>query len=154
MNRERRFVTGVAYLFVFQVCESLAEKNTRRWCKLLLWLHLFLCLIWLYMLLVQPVNPGWIRQLFYVSISNVQLTWGFTVGLIVGPSRKRRTLLWASLLLVFMPLWVMCHAFKAIWHTHPMLALIYLVFSIVVETLFTWIGVFKGVQAHSKSRAK
>ena len=80
-------------------------KNPRIWGKPLLVLHLFFCCVWLYLFETTKEPPDWTVILAYWSILGIQFTWGFTVGLIVGPSRSKRINLWWSLLLSFLPLY-------------------------------------------------
>ena len=56
----------------------------RRWSKPLLSLHLFVCLVWLYLFQSTKEPPFWMWQVWIMSILAIQFTWGFTVGLIVG----------------------------------------------------------------------
>src|SRR5882672_10615345 len=101
-------------------------KNPRGLGKLLLWVHLFVCVVWLYVLRSEGYFPEWMIHVFLWSILGVQFTWGLTVGLLVGPARKRRSLLWWSLLLVFMPLFPIGHLiFGIAISRYPLLALIY-----------------------------
>src|SRR5690242_4304254 len=102
-------------------------KNARRWIKPLLWLHLFVCLIWLSLFTGYHEPSPWKIHIWLWSILGIQFTWGFTVGLIVGPNRKRRPLLWWSLLTVFMPLWLFGQIIYVICMVQgPLIALIYL----------------------------
>src|SRR5213083_894447 len=77
--------------------------------RFLLWVHLFVCLVWLFTIRSGDGIPEWMGHVILWSILGVQFSWGLTVGLLVGPSRKRRLLLWWSLLLVFMPLYPIGH---------------------------------------------
>ena len=81
-------------------------RNPRLWGKPLLVLHLFFCCLWLYLVMTTKQPPNWTLFIFYWSILGIQLTWSFTVGLIVGPGRASRfNLLWSALL-SFFPLYV------------------------------------------------
>ena len=79
-------------------------KKVRALSKSLLWLHLFVCVVWLCLFRLRPL-PFWTVHVFIWSILAIQFTWGFTVGLCVGPGRSSRKNLWWSLLTVFMPLY-------------------------------------------------
>jgi hypothetical protein len=126
-------------------------KKIRLWSKLLLWLHLFVCLVWLYMFSPSQEPPGWMGHVIALSILGIQFTWGFTVGLIVGPSRKRRPLLWWSLLTAFLPLWVYGGIAQILfWVFGPLVALLYLAVFIVIVACETYGGVLLGVKVHSE----
>ncbi len=126
-------------------------QNPRFWQRPLLLLHLFVCFVWLYALRSQD-SADWVGHVLILSILAIQFTWGFTVGLIVGPSRKRRPLLWWSLLTVFMPLWIyggVVHVF--FWMFGPLLALLYLAAIIAIVASETYCGVLLGAKAHSEA---
>ena len=126
-------------------------KNPRLWQKPLLLLHLFICLVWLYALRV-PTEENWIVHVLVLSILAVQFTWGFTVGLIVGPGRKRRPLLWWSLLTVFMPLWIYGALIKILfWTSGPLIALLYLAAIVAIVASETYCGVLLGAKMHSEA---
>lgn len=126
-------------------------KNARRWGKPLLWLHLFVCCVWLYLFHAHHEPPGWMGHVIVFSILAIQFTWGFTVGLIVGPSRKRRPLLWASLFLIFMPLFVFSQIVRLVGIVAgPLWALFYLAIFIVLLASETYCGVLLGAKIHSE----
>ncbi|HZO91343.1 MAG TPA: hypothetical protein VFB38_23675 [Chthonomonadaceae bacterium] len=128
-------------------------KKLRLWSKLLLWAHLFVCLVWLYLYrnAYDPL-PDWVLHIYILSILGIQFTWGVTVGLIVGPSRKRRPLLWWSLLLIFMPLSVIGPLIREIAiELGPFLALIYLAVFVLILACETFGGVLLGAKVHSQS---
>ena len=126
-------------------------KNIRLWSKALLFLHLFLCIAWLVAFHVEEPS-GLIVNAIIWSILGIQFTWGFTVGLIVGPGRKRRPLLWWSLLTVFMPLWVYGGiAHILFWTVGPLIALLYLATFAMIVACETYCGVLLGVKMHSES---
>lgn len=128
-------------------------KNARLWAKPLLWVHLFVCVVWLYLFRATSEPPGWTVHVFMWSILGIQFTWGLTIGLIVGPSRKRRSLLWASLLTVFMPLWFFSQIVRVIFIIGgPILALVYLALFITILTCETYCGVLLGAKLHSESQ--
>jgi hypothetical protein len=91
-------------------------RRVRFWSRLLLYVHLFVCLLWLYLFRSDGKVPEWMIHVFLWSILGVQFTWGLTVGLIFGPSRKRRQCLWFSLLTVFMPLYLIGPLLRIIQH--------------------------------------
>ena len=127
-------------------------KNARRWGKPLLWLHLFVCCVWLYLFTAHSEPPGWMGHVFAFSILAIQFTWGLTVGLIVGPGRKRRPLLWASLFLIFMPLWVIGHLLYFFYiFLGPLWALFYLAIFTAILASETYCGVLLGAKLHSES---
>src|SRR5262245_35789893 len=108
-------------------------KNPRRWGKPLLWLHLFVCCVWLYLFRTTARPPDWTLHVLVWSILGIQFTWGFTVGLIVGPSRKRRQSLWWSLLTVFMPLWFVGQMLRGLLEIlGPILTLIYFAIFVMI----------------------
>ena len=130
-------------------------KRIRRLSKLLLWCHLFVCAVWLYLFQTQTEPPHWMIHVFLWSIIGVQFTWGLTVGLMVGPSRRCRGHLWWRLLLVFMPLYFIGTILKAIYlYLGPMVALGYLgVFSAVLACE-TFCGVMLGARIHSELKGE
>ena len=126
-------------------------KNPRFWQKPLLLLHLFVCLVWLYALRATEAHD-WVVHVLILSILAIQFTWGFTVGLIVGPGRKRRPMLWWSLLTVFMPLWIyggMVHVL--FWAYGPLVALLYLAAIVAIVASETYCGVLLGAKVHSEA---
>ena len=124
--------------------------STRYWAKLLLWAHLLLCFVWLTLFCTQEMPPGWMWQLMFWSILCVQFTWGFTVGLLVGPRRKRRPLLWWSLLTVFYPLYFFSWIVRIILlGAGPFWALFWLATFVVILACETFGGVLLGAKIHS-----
>jgi hypothetical protein len=126
----------------------------RRYGRLLLWFHLFICLIWLAFvrsLHSGPIElPDWMGHLMVWSILGIQFSWGFTVGLLVGPSRARRDRLWWSLLTVFLPLWPIGWILFAVAMTSgPLIALAYTLVFTMILACETFCGVLLGVKAHS-----
>jgi|SRR5579871_4712886 len=123
-------------------------KHPRRLIKPLLWLHLVVCFAWL-CLLREYEQPAWAGHLILWSILGVQFTWGLTVGLIVGPSRKRRSLLWWSLLTVFMPLIPLTSIVAFIGlYTNLLVALVYLGIFTMILACETFCGVLLGAKLH------
>lgn len=130
-------------------------KKIRLWSKLLLWLHLFVCLVWLYMFSPSQEPPGWMGHVIALSILGIQFTWGFTVGLMVGPSRKRRPLLWWSLLTCFLPLWIYGGIAQMIgWIFGLLPALLYLAVFTIIVACETYGGVLLGVKVHSEHQSE
>lgn len=120
------------------------------WGKLLLWAHLFVCCVWLYLFHAEQEPPTWVGHVALWSILGVQFTWGFTVGLIVGPSKKRRSLLWWSLLLVFLPLWpVGMLTAGLLFGAGPLVALLYGATLVMIIACETYCGVLLGVRTHA-----
>lgn len=125
--------------------------NSRRyWAKLLLWLHLFVCLVWLFLFHANEEPPGWMMHVFVLSILAIQFTWSFTVGLIIGPSRKRRPLLWWSLLTISMPIFFVSRIFviMCLFMGLP-IALLYLGAMVAILACETYGGVLLGVGVHA-----
>ena len=88
-------------------------------------------------------------HLFWWSILGVQFTWGLTVGLLVGPAKKDRPLLWWSLLLVFMPLWVYGGlGLFLLMNFGLILGLLYLMTFAVIVASETYCGVVLGAKIH------
>lgn len=126
-------------------------QNARRWGRLLLWLHLFICLVWWWLLHPHHDPPAWMLHVFLCSVLAVQFTWGFTVGLIVGPSRRRRRWLWWSLLTLFMPLWPLSFLLRALVATSGLLvALGYAAIAVIILASETYAGVLLGAKVHSQ----
>lgn len=126
------------------------SDTARFWAKPLLWFHLFVCIVWLLMFHMQSDLPVWMGHIILLSILLIQFTWGFTVGLIVGPSRKRRGLLWWSLLLLCIPLSVyrILIYFLLMSLSLP-LALLYIGAIVAMLACETYGGVLLGVKVHS-----
>src|SRR5262249_46513801 len=117
-----------------------------------LWLHLFVCCVWLYLFRTTSEPPEWTLHVFIWSILGIQFTWGFTVGLLVGPSRKRRQKLWWSLLTVFMPLWVIGQLLRGLLEIlGPLLTAVYLAIFVIILASETYGGVLLGAKLHSNS---
>ncbi len=129
-------------------------KNTRLYVKPLLYLHLFVCLVWL-MAFRGMIGPGsnWAGHVIVWSIMAIQFTWGLTVGLIVGPDRSRRKSLWWSMLTVFMPLWpisITCMLVCA--YVGPLIGMVYLLGFVLILACETFCGVLTGVKLHSRHK--
>lgn len=124
-------------------------KKVKALSKLLLWLHLFVCLVWLSLFHMQDV-PSLAIHIFVWSILGIQFTWGFTVGLRVGPGRATRKKLWWSLLTVFMPLFLFGPILFVIAHIQGLLiAAIYLLFFTIMLGSETFCGVLLGAKYHA-----
>lgn len=119
--------------------------------RLLLWMHLFVCLVWLYVFRSDDRPPTWMMHVFFWSILGIQFTWGYTVGLLVGPSRSKRGLLWWSLLLIFMPLYPLSYLFRIFLHVFPFpVALTYIALIVSLLGCQTFGGVLLGVRGHGR----
>jgi hypothetical protein len=130
-------------------------KDLRRWARPLLWLHLFVCMVWLYLFRTSNEPPGWTGHVMIWSILAIQFTWGFTVGLIAGPGRKQRGLLWWSLLTVFMPLWFFSHVVTMVsLFFGPLVGLVYLAIFVMILASETYCGLLLGAQAHARGRGE
>jgi hypothetical protein len=119
--------------------------------KLLLWFHLFVCGVWWWAIHHDfRVWPFWVGHLIIGSILCVQFTWGYNVGLLVGPSRRKRGKLWWSLLTIFMPLTIGGGILRSIWEQHgtPLTAFYLLLFTILLASE-TYSGVLLGAKAHA-----
>ena len=124
-------------------------KNPRLWGKPLLILHLLLCCLWLYLFETEQEPPDWTLLLALWSILGIQFTWGFTVGLIVGPSRAKRANLWWSLLLSFLPLYFFYHLSVAIGDSlNPFWGGMYFLTLLMIVLSETFAGVLLGAKAH------
>lgn len=128
------------------------SNRIRRRARGLLWLHLFVCVVWLSLFRTEHQPAGWMLQVFFWSILGVQFTWGYTVGLIVGPARKRRPLLWWSLLTVFMPLYFTSWICYVIAHFSLWWAAVYFCTFAMILCCETYCGVLLGAKAHSEMR--
>lgn len=130
-------------------------KNAKKWTKPLLWMHLIACLAWwiFFRRLYYGGGdmPEWVVHVVVWSILGVQFTWGFTIGLLVGPARKNRGKLWWSLLTIFLPLWFMgALAHIIFWSEGLLLATVYLAFFVIILASETYCGVLAGVRAHAQ----
>ncbi len=124
-------------------------KKVHALSKLLLWIHLFACVVWLCLCRMQQV-PFWTIHVLIWSILGIQFTWGFTVGMCVGPSRNRRSNLWWSLLTVFMPLYLVGPMlYFLVLMQGPIIALIYLFFFTVLLGSETFCGILLGAKYHA-----
>lgn len=125
-------------------------NSARIWGKMLLWVHLFVMVVWLCVFHSARHDneiPFWMIEIFIISILAIQFTWGFTVGLLVGPSRKRRPLLWWSLLPIFMPVYFI----RGLMFPH-LFALALLAVFIMILACETYGGVLMGAKLHSESK--
>ena len=69
-----------------------------------------------------------------------------------GPSRKRRPLLWWSLLTIFMPLWIYGSLlFYLFCVSGPLVALLYLAAIVAILASETYCGVLLGAKMYSES---
>ena len=121
----------------------------RRRARLLLWIHLFVCAVWFYLLRARHEPPGWMLHVILWSILGVQFTWGYTVGLMVGPGRKRRPLLWWSLLTIFMPMCLVGPLCYIISFHNLFLAFGYFAVFVMILACETYCGVLLGARAHA-----
>lgn len=129
-------------------------KTARVLGKLLLWVHLFVCGVWWWAIHTDfHVWPAWVGHLILGSIIGVQFTWSFAVGLLVGPSRRKRGKLWWSLLLIFMPLTIIGRILRNIWDNQGMgPAAFYLTLFTIMLASETYSGVVLGAKAHAEER--
>ncbi|MCW3095587.1 MAG: hypothetical protein JWL77_1205 [Chthonomonadaceae bacterium] len=124
-------------------------KKVRALSKSLLWLHLFVCVVWLCLFRLQEL-PFWTIHVFIWSILAIQFTWGFTVGLCVGPARAARKNLWWSLLTVFMPLFLLGPILHLVaFFQGPLIAMIYLLCFTAILGSETFCGVLLGAKYHA-----
>lgn len=130
------------------------KNKPRRWARTLLWMHLFVCVVWLYLFRAHREPPEWMGHVVIWSILGIQFTWGFTIGLLVGPARKRRGLLWWSLLTLFMPLYLVGPLCFFIALHNMALACIYFSIFVMILTCETYCGVMLGAKAHSKEKGE
>ena len=128
-------------------------ESARFWGKVLLWVHLFVLCVWLYAYsAIQNGRnaPEWVGHIFIGGIIGVQFTWGYTVGLLVGPSRRKRHKLWWSLITLTLPMWVVGFLLRVLyenmglWHTAY-----YLFLFAAVLACETYGGVLLGAKAHA-----
>ena len=127
--------------------------GARFWGKVLLWVHLFVLCVWLYgfhNLRDGNEVPQWVGHLVIGSIVGIQFTWGYNVGLLVGPSRRKRHKLWWSLITLSLPMYVIGFLLRVLyegmglWHT-----VYYLVLFAAVLACETYGGVLLGAKAHA-----
>ena len=130
-------------------------KRLKLLSKLLLSFHLFVCLVWLYVLRTQHEHASWASHVILLSILAIQFTWSFTVGLTVGPEKSKRSNLWWSLLTLFMPLCFFGPLSMAIFfYVHPILGLLYLSTFVMILSCETYCGVLLGAKIHNETRSK
>ncbi len=128
------------------------NKGLRRRARLLLLIHLFVCAVWLFLFRSRHEPPNWMLHVFLWSILGVQFTWGYTVGLLVGPSRKRRPLLWWSLLTIFMPLYLVVPICTIIAFHNLFVAAGYFAVFMLILACETYCGVLQGAMAHGEAK--
>ena len=124
-------------------------SQSRRIAVPLLWVHLGFCLIWL-AVMAQINLPQWSGHVWLLSILAVQFTWSYTAGILIGPRRKRRPLLWSCLLLAPMPLWftwMLTRVFSMVFG--PAVAAMYLAVMLLVLGAETWSGLMLGLKHHA-----
>jgi len=124
-------------------------RNPRFWGKPLLVLHLFFCCLWLFIFGTNNQPPDWTIHLFIWSIVGIQLTWGFTVGLIVGPGRATRFNLWWSALLSFFPLYFLSlYAMVISYELGIFWGILYFLTFVGIIICETFCGLLLGAKAH------
>ncbi len=126
--------------------------------KLLLGLHLVLCCIWLiifrYGFSKGAILPWMVHGILW-SVLGVQFTWGFTVGMMIGPSRTRRPLLWSSLLLIFYPIYFLRGIVQAaIFIQGWPVGVVYALLIALALAAQTWSGVQRGIVWRYRLREK
>ncbi len=95
------------------------------------------------------VSATFIALLVIISMV-VQFSWSLSVGLYVGPGTRRRPLLWASLLTIFVPMVIVRISTIIAWFIfNPLVALGVLFASVIVLACETWAGVLQGLKLHS-----
>jgi hypothetical protein len=129
-------------------------ESARFWGKVLMWVHLFVLCVWLYAFRAfrdgSGEMPQWVFHLFIGSIVGIQFTWGYTVGLMVGPSRRKRHKLWWSLITLVIPMYIVggllrfFFEFMGVWQTGY-----YLLLFAAVLACETYGGVLLGAKAHA-----
>jgi|GEM_PF-2564488 len=128
-------------------------ESARFWGKLLMWVHLFWLCAWLYGFRAFRNGddvPEWVGHLFIGGIVGIQFTWGYTIGLLVGPSRRKRHKLWWSLITLVVPMYVVGFILRilfemlGVWQTA-----FYLVLFAAVLACETYGGVLLGAKAHA-----
>src|SRR5207248_557695 len=96
--------------------------------------------------------PEWMLHVIVLSLIGIQFTWGVTVGLMIGPSRRRRALLWFSLLPIFLPCYVVGWILRALVQGEGLLVtLLYLFIFSAILACETFGGVMIGAKLHSES---
>lgn len=128
-------------------------ESARFWGKLLLWVHLFVLCVWLYGF--QSIQNGrelpiWIVHLLIGGVVGVQFTWGYNVGLLVGPSRRKRHKLWWSLITLTLPMSVIGYFLRELFDNMGFgLTTYYLLLFAAVLACETYGGVLLGAKAHA-----
>ena len=126
------------------------KRNLRLRARLLLWMHIFVCAVWLFLFRATQQPPIWMLHVFLWSILGVQFTWGYTVGLIVGPGRKRRPLLWWSLLTLFMPMFLVGPLCGRLAYHSLLIACGYFAVCTMILACETYCGVLLGAKTHAQ----
>lgn len=90
--------------------------------------------------------PVWTGSVLAFSLPTVQFTWSLTMGLLIGPSRKRRSWFWTTLLLSFIPLsFVRILCFLAYHFVGLYAALCCLTFCLAILFIETFMGIYFGL---------
>jgi hypothetical protein len=98
-------------------------------------------------------STHWSGSLLAFGLPTVQFTWGFTVGLMLGPHRRYRRWWWASLLFSPVPLSFVYIATMLAYHFVGIdLAFLCVVFGLAVIIAETIAGVIVGMDAHTRFR--
>jgi len=121
------------------------KKAIRNWSLGLLLLHLFF-VIACNMFQGRPHAPVWAGSVTVFCSLMIQFTWSATVGLILGSNRRYRRWYWLTLLLIYIPLWLvrllvfLVGHFFGVWE--GILLLLACVFVLVAQTIG---GIFVGL---------
>jgi hypothetical protein len=133
---------------------SLPRRQSPLLGRLLLWGHLFVCLVWFSLLRGNDRPPVWMIHVYLLSILSIQFTWGLTVGVLTGPSRRRRSKLWWCLLTLPLPMYfVQAFFFALLFSQGLFISLLYLAACLTILACETLVGLVLGVRMHGDSSA-
>jgi len=122
----------------------------RRWITWMVAYHLVLGMVFLAWGRTVPTTH-WSGSLFVFGLLTVQFTWGLTLGLFVGASRKLRRWYWASLLFAAVPLeFTRMVTWLAFHFVGPAIALLCLVAGVAIIIIETAAGIMVGVDIQSR----
>jgi len=131
-------------------------NNPRLWAIPLVVAHLLLVALWVELFRTGGNVPEWMIYLFWWSVFGIQFTWGFTVGLMVGPARAVRAHLWWSALTAVLPGYLLTiYALFALTYLqmNPIWVLLMYGTMLWILACETFCGVLAGASAYIKIRA-
>ena len=132
-------------------------NNPRLWAVPLVILHAFFVGVWGYIFFFsEGYLPTWMAYLAIWTVIGIQFTWGFTIGLMVGPARATRAQLWLSAITAVLPLYfvgIYCLLLLVYGEMHIAFVLLMFFTMAVIFACETFCGVLLGATAYIKIRS-